>query len=274
MAFLHFISAFAAATVPVFGAYIAESFTIRTPFLVMCIPTSLLSISMLIYILNTCKRKYHGIDNEVAIKNEEITFKELISKFDKSFILLFMSKYLCVLGAQFNNISLQLFLKEEYNLGIKECAIILTVFGAVCTISSLAATKLLLYIDHDFILRYFQLFMAISCILKFIMNKNLYFSFICFVFSVSFDCICGTMYFPVFDAFILSKIPKEYVGRTMAFMSCIGLIIGITSPIIVISGFYNINRKLPYIFGFMFSCLSSIVYKKSGIMNQNLDSST
>jgi hypothetical protein len=93
------------------------------------------------------------------------------------------------------------------------------------------------------------------------MNENTTFSLTRFVLSVSFDCVCGTVYFPAFDASILSKIPTLYVGRAMAFLNTVGLVLGILSPIVVINGLYSVDHELPYVFGVVFSCMSTAVQR-------------
>ena len=172
-----------------------------------------------------------------------------------------VARWFLVIGAQSNNITLLLLLKNDYGYDIYYCAYAMSFIGFVCGITSLISAKLVLILDLHYVVRYGALIMFTSCLLRAVAYDVIPI----LALSVVLDCICGTLYFPAFDAIFISSLPQKYIGRVMAMMDTMSLCVSIVIPLVMVDILHPISHRLPFWVGSICSFTSWCIHHGGGV---------
>ena len=237
---LNSISGFSNFLVPPLGAFIATQWFLKGPFLCMAILCACLCTSLLLHRLCAQHRWKKLIETETDTK---LTDETMHTDPPRQWRVYLVSRWCLSCAAMSNNLTLLLIMTQDYGFTMYQCSFVISAQGLLCAITSLVSAKLLLRCNTERVLQYGPFLMLVSCGMRAIAYTNLYVLLV----SILFDCMCGTLYFPAFDAVVISSIPREYIGRVSAFMETIGMIIRTLSPLLVINYLHTVDHRLPFL---------------------------
>jgi predicted MFS family arabinose efflux permease len=241
----HATSAFATVIVPPIGAYVSMHWFLQAPFLLMAVLSSSLLVIFCLYTLTYKSETYHTIKNISDAADEKMPiFKRIIARECLTF------------AAKCNNTTFLIILKDIYGYDMYACALYMSLSGFICGIMSLISCKLLLYVPTELAVKYTPLFMICACACRTLFQLKYM-----LLFSIFFDCVCGTIYYPAFDAIFFSTISSSTVGKWSAILQTISLFINSLSPLLIVNYFHSINPQLPFIVGICFACLSFLIHQ-------------
>ena len=128
--------------------------------------------------------------------------------------LRFTSRLLLTFAAQCNNATMLVVLKNDLHLDMFASSMVMSFTGLLCGITSLVSAEIM---RRDWITPYATIvhapvLMVFSCVVRAMFLKTR----TGLALSILLDCLCGTWYYPAFDAVLVSTSRPDRVGRIVA----------------------------------------------------------